>query len=164
MIDTTTSPCSHSRKSKVHTTMSTKNTTATATAKKSVKSVATKTTAVANIEKSNVTLSVDTMNDLIKFLNDNNINHGMTSTQPYVIGNMSSSFYVRSTKTKLIRVGVSRKMYGLNENLKSFVDSFVKSNASNSKVSTDSRNYILDLNDSQFLQYINACGQFIKTA
>lgn len=148
--------------------MNTKKTTATATAKNALatatKKVATKTTATANSEKSNVVLSVDTMNDLIKFLNDNNINHGMTSTQPYVIGNMSSSFYVRSTKTKLIRVGVSRKMYGLNENLKSFVDSFVKSNAQNSKVSTDSRNYILDLNDSQFLQYITACGNFIKNA
>lgn len=144
--------------------MTTKKTTATATVKNSLATKTTKTAALANIEKSNVTLSVDTMNDLIKFLNDNNINHGMTSTQPYVIGNMSSSFYVRSTKTKLIRIGVSRKMYGLNENLKSFVDGFVKSNASNSKISTDSRNYILDLNDSQFLQYINACGQFIKTA
>ena len=118
----------------------------------------------ANSTKTNVTLSVDTMNDLIKFLNDNNINHGMTSTQPYVIGNMSSSFYVRNAKSKLIRVGVSRKMYGLNDNLKSFVDNFVKSNASNSKTSTDARNYILDLNDTQFIQYITACGNFIKTA
>ena len=146
--------------------MTTKSNTTTTktTTKKSLATKTTKTTALANIEKSNVTLSVDTMTDLIKFLNDNNINHGMTSTQPYVIGNMSSSFYVRSAKSKLIRVGVSRKMYNLNENLKSFVDGFVKSNAQNSKVSTDSRNYILDLNDNQFLQYINACGQFIKNA
>lgn len=124
----------------------------------------TKKTATANSTKTNVTLSVDTMNDLIKFLNDNNINHGMTSTQPYVIGNMSSSFYIRNAKTKLIRVGVSRKMYGLNDNLKSFVDDFVKSNANNSKSSNDARNYILDLNDTQFMQYITACGNFIKTA
>ena len=117
-----------------------------------------------NATKTNVTLSVDTMNDLVKFLNDNNINHGMISTQPYVIGNMSSSFYVRNAKTKLIRVGVSKKMYGLNDNLKTFVDDFVKSNSIHSKSSNDARNYILDLNDTQFMQYINACGNFIKTA
>ena len=121
-------------------------------------------TATANSAKTNVTLSVDTMNELVKFLNDNNINHGMTSTQPYVIGNMSSSFYVRNKTSKLIRIGVSRKMYGLNDNLKSFVDNFVKSNSNNSKVSNDARNYILDLNDTQFMQYITACGNFIKTA
>lgn len=139
-----------------------KNTKTTATTTKNA--IATKKTATANSAKTNVTLSVDTMNDLIKFLNDNNINHGMTSTQPYVIGNMSSSFYVRNKTSKLIRVGVSRKMYGLNDNLKLFVDNFVKSNTNNSKVSNDARNYILDLNDTQFVQYITACGNFIKTA
>lgn len=140
-----------------------KNTKTTAIATATKNATATK-TATANNAKTNVTLSVDTMNDLVKFLNDNNINHGMTSTQPYVIGNMSSSFYVRNAKTKLIRVGVSKKMYGLNDNLKTFVDTFVKSNSIHSKTSNDARNYILDLNDTQFMQYITACGNFIKTA
>ena len=119
---------------------------------------------VDNATKNDKVLKLDTITDLVKYLNDNNINHGKVSTQPYVIGNMSCSFYIRNSKSKLIRVGVSKKMYDLNSDLKKYVDNFVKSNASNSKQSNDARNYILDMTDKQFTQYVNACGKFIKTA